>query len=387
MSNTISSWFIPFWYSAASSENTTLEMINKKRKELTDANNAPSFPKTLTPVKAVASGVGILGILGAIFGFSKDNGSGKVLGIGALILGVIGYFTDKFFVKNSTEAKKPDGNDPISVTPGNGNQNKGPGKISKLVEQLKNGIDIYGAERDLIKENNPEAIPLLIDIVDGKYGIDKAIVGIRVLGSIGDERCLVALSKCLQNEELRGHASEQLEFLIFGIEIPINDETIREQVSTALVPSLKIPIGIHAVRVAKILRKIEHPAAVEGLIASLDLAPTDPELAQAAANALCFIKDPRGIEPVFQFERGWMERGTGLTSFFSVFGKDKAVVVLARHIIENTDSKEDAIKELNDTFRVNTEIEALKEYLRSLLNSEDAFISSNAKELLAKIRP
>ena len=124
MSNTISSWFIPFWYSPASGENTTLEMINKRREELKAKNEEPGFPKTLTRAKAVASGVGILGILGAIFGFSKDNGSGKVLGIGALILGVIGYFTDKFFVKNSTEAKKPDGNDPISVTPGNGNQNK-----------------------------------------------------------------------------------------------------------------------------------------------------------------------------------------------------------------------------------------------------------------------
>ena len=63
MSNTISSWFIPFWYSRASGENTTLEMINKKREELKAKNQEPSFPKTLTPAKATASGAGILGLI------------------------------------------------------------------------------------------------------------------------------------------------------------------------------------------------------------------------------------------------------------------------------------------------------------------------------------
>ena len=91
MSNTISSWFIPFWYSPASGENTTLEMINTKRGELKTKNEEPYFPKTLTPAKAVASGVGILGILGAIFGFFKDNKWSKILGIGTTILAGLGY--------------------------------------------------------------------------------------------------------------------------------------------------------------------------------------------------------------------------------------------------------------------------------------------------------
>lgn len=103
MSNTISSWFTPFWYSAASGETTTLEMINKKREELKTKDQEPSFPKTLTPAKAIGGGVGIVGILLAVYGFFKENTWGKMLGIGSVIVGIVGYFTDKFFVASSTE--------------------------------------------------------------------------------------------------------------------------------------------------------------------------------------------------------------------------------------------------------------------------------------------
>ena len=104
MSNTISSWFTPFWYSAASGESTTPEMINKKREELKARNELPSLPnpKALTPAKATAGGVGIFGILLAVYGFFKDNSRGKMLGVGAAILAGVGWFVDKFFVKTSS---------------------------------------------------------------------------------------------------------------------------------------------------------------------------------------------------------------------------------------------------------------------------------------------
>lgn len=99
MSNTISSWFIPFWYRVASGENTTLAMINKKHSELMATGNPPAFPKTLTLAKSTAGGVGILGVLVAAFGIFKENTLGKLLGIGAVVLGAVGWFIDKFFVK------------------------------------------------------------------------------------------------------------------------------------------------------------------------------------------------------------------------------------------------------------------------------------------------
>ncbi|MBI3590546.1 MAG: hypothetical protein HY094_04100 [Candidatus Melainabacteria bacterium] len=102
MSNTISSWFIPFFYTAASGETTTPELIEKQCKELKANNEEPSFPKILTPAQAAGGGIGVLGILVAAYGFLKENSLGKIFGIGATILGIVGYFADKFFVKGSS---------------------------------------------------------------------------------------------------------------------------------------------------------------------------------------------------------------------------------------------------------------------------------------------
>lgn len=157
MSNTISSWFIPFWYSAASGENTTLEMINKRREELKAKNEEPSFPKTLTRAKAVAGGVGILGILGAIFGFSKDNNSGKIFGIGVTVLGVIGWFVDKVFVKgadNNTENKNE------SETNGKLDDATLTKKLESFRAYRKQAIDYVGVERLANHAKKDSTIPL-----------------------------------------------------------------------------------------------------------------------------------------------------------------------------------------------------------------------------------
>lgn len=108
MSNTIHPVHIPFWYSQSSGENTTLKMINKKREELKAKNQEPSFPKTLTPAKAIAGGVGIFGVLLAAFGLLKDNRFGKILGLGATVLGAVGCVVGHFFIKDLAEKdKKP----------------------------------------------------------------------------------------------------------------------------------------------------------------------------------------------------------------------------------------------------------------------------------------
>ncbi|MBI3308073.1 MAG: hypothetical protein HYZ79_01710, partial [Candidatus Melainabacteria bacterium] len=103
MSNTISSWFIPFWYHSTGGEKPTAAMVNKRREELKANNEAPSFPQTLTPAKIVAGGVGTLGLIIAAYGAFKDNVFGKKLGVGATILGAVGYFIDKLLVKNTND--------------------------------------------------------------------------------------------------------------------------------------------------------------------------------------------------------------------------------------------------------------------------------------------
>lgn len=206
MSNTISSWFIPFWYSAASGENTTLEMINKKREELKAKNEEPGFPKTLTRAKAVAGGVGILGILGAIFGFSKDNRSGKILGIGAAVLGVVGWFVDKVFVKSSDSTKQNNQVQDSKLTSENTQQDKeGTNEVTQkpkteienLVEQLSHYDNTSDLAKQRLLELGDSAIEPLLDLLRNNKVYDWQVIRIIDLFKTAKAMdTLIELSKC-----------------------------------------------------------------------------------------------------------------------------------------------------------------------------------------------
>ena len=156
MANTIFSGFIPFWYKPASGENTTPEMIEQRRQELKAKGEEPSLPKTLTPVKAAAAGVGVFGLLLAGLGLFNDQSFGKMLGIGAVVLGAIGWLVDKFFVGSPQN--------PNELTQAVRNND-----IAKVEELIKQGFDVN-------KKDDQGFTPLIISAGLGNAKIVKLLI-------------------------------------------------------------------------------------------------------------------------------------------------------------------------------------------------------------------
>ena len=144
----ISSWFIPRWYGASFNGSKhpapTITMINERRGELREE---PGFFQELTPVKALSGVIGMAGLLLAGAGVLKCNGPVKILGVGATVLGVIGWFVDKLFVG--------DVQDPNELTQAISNND-----FAKVDELIKKGFDVN-------KKNDQGFTPLVAeDIAD-----------------------------------------------------------------------------------------------------------------------------------------------------------------------------------------------------------------------------
>jgi len=97
MSNTtaeINGFFRPSFYTPANGEKATHENI---RKAYNAQDPKPSTLKTISPAVYTGLGVTVLGLIGSIFGFTKENSVAKWLGSGLAVIGLglagVGKFT------------------------------------------------------------------------------------------------------------------------------------------------------------------------------------------------------------------------------------------------------------------------------------------------------
>lgn len=96
MSNTtaeINGFFSPCFYTPKNGEKATSENIRRAYHSL---NPKPNILKTISPAIYTGIGATILGILGSIFGFTKDSSLAKWLGSGLAIIGLVLTGAGKF---------------------------------------------------------------------------------------------------------------------------------------------------------------------------------------------------------------------------------------------------------------------------------------------------